>query len=129
MKTLGSIESFTGGAFAAKVVETPGASKYFKGSVVSYSNEIKEKLGVDTSNGVVSKDVALEMARKGREFLGVDICVAFTGNAGPGTLDGKPEGLCYIAINEKVYELNLEGSRLEKINKAVQFAFDKLDYN
>ncbi len=122
MKTLGSIESFTGGAFAAKITSIPGASKYYKGSVITYANEIKEKLGIDTSKGVINKEVAIQMALKGKKFLGVDVCVAFTGNAGPSPMEDKPVGLVFIAINDVVYEKVFEGSRKEVIEKSVQFA-------
>ncbi len=128
MKTLGSVESITGGLFASKITEKPGASKYFKGSIVSYQNEIKQKLGINTSQGVINKEVALEMSKKGREFLGVDICVSFTGNAGPGILDSKPVGLVFVAINEEVFELNFQGNRKEIREKAVSFALSKLEY-
>ena len=82
-KTLGSVESFTGGLFASTIISNPGASSFFKGSIITYHDAIKSKLGIDISNGVVNKKVALEMAKKGKEFLGVDICVSFTGEAGP----------------------------------------------
>ena len=105
--TLGSIESMTGGLFAAKFCEVPGASKVFKGSVVTYATEIKEKVvGVreQTINdfGVVSEEVACEMAECGRKLLNVDICVAVTGNAGP-TCEpgGKPAGFFCVAVATK----------------------------
>ncbi|MBN3534874.1 CinA family protein [Mycoplasma procyoni] len=126
MKTLSSVESFTGGAFAAKIVRIPGASKFFKGALVTYANEIKEKLGVDTSAGVVNSKIAREMALKGKEFFNTDFCVSFTGNAGPDVLDNKPVGRIYISINEEVFEFNLKGSRSEIIDQAVNIAFEML---
>ena len=126
MKTIGSIESFTGGLFASTVVSKAGASKYFKGTLVTYNNDLKEKLGIDTSNGVINKQVAIQMALKGKEFLEVDTCVSFTGNAGPEVMDDKPVGLVYISINEEVYELNLEGNRNQIRQRAVEFAINKL---
>ncbi|MGY6172460.1 CinA family protein [Candidatus Mycoplasma pogonae] len=120
--TFASVESFTGGAFAYEVIKTPGASQYFKGALVTYNNEIKEKLGVDTVNGVVNADAAKAMATQGKIFFNVDYCFAFTGNAGPNVLDNKPVGLVYIAINEQVFELNLAGSRIEIIQQAISFA-------
>ncbi|NQZ65588.1 MAG: CinA family protein [Mycoplasmatales bacterium] len=126
MKTLGSIESFTGGLFASTIISHPGASEFFKGSIIAYSNEIKEKLDIDISNGVINKQVAREMTIKGREFLNVDVCVAFTGNAGPTILDNKPIGLVYIAINDQVFELNFKGDRNSIRNQAVNFAIDKI---
>ena len=128
MKTIGSIESFTGGLFAKVITDKPGSSKYFKGSIVTYSNELKEKLGIDTSKGTVNKKVALEMAAKAKEFLNVDTCVSFTGNAGPSALDFLDVGHVFIAINEEVYELKLEGSREQIRKQAVEFALKKLSF-
>ncbi len=92
--TIGSVESMTGGLFAARITSVPGASKVFKGSIVSYSPLIKENVvGVNKETiakyGVVSKQVAYEMAEKGRKVLDVDICVSITGNAGPTSEPGE----------------------------------------
>lgn len=108
--TIGSIESMTGGLFASTITSVPGASKVFKGSVVSYSPLIKENVvGVKKETiskyGVVSKEVAYEMADKGRKLLDVDICVSVTGNAGPTAEPGEEGvGSVYfgIATKEKV---------------------------
>lgn len=126
MKTLGSVESFTGGLFASTIIAQPGASKFFKGAIVSYDNSVKQKLGIDTSNGVINKETALSMALKGKEFLGVDICVAFTGNAGPDVMDNKNVGKVFIAINAEVYELDLQGDRTSIRQQAVDFALNKI---
>ena len=105
--TLGSIESMTGGLFAGKFTSVPGSSKVFKGCVVTYATEIKEKVvGVNpdviAKYGVVSEEVAKEMAEHGRSLLGVDVCVSVTGNAGP-TCEpgGKPAGYFCIAVASK----------------------------
>ncbi|VEU59722.1 CinA family protein [Mesomycoplasma neurolyticum] len=124
--TIASVESFTGGSFSAKVVSKPGASKYFKGALVTYWNEIKEKFNIDTKNGVVNEEVARVMAMEGKKFFQVDYCFAFTGNAGPSVLDNKDPGLIYIAINEQVFEFKLYLERNEIIKFAVDFAYDKL---
>ncbi len=126
--TLASVESFTGGLFAATIVEKPGSSKYFKGSIVTYHNDIKDKLGVNVANGVINSNTALEMAKKGKEFFNVDYCIAFTGNAGPTAMEDKPVGLFYIAINNQVYEFfypNLSRNEIRK--KAVEIAIKKLN--
>lgn len=86
--TLGSVESITGGLFASTIVSVPGASKVFKGAVVTYCNEEKINIiGVEPTSirdyGVVSQKVANEMAKGGKKKLNVDVCVSFTGNAGP----------------------------------------------
>ncbi|MGL5205628.1 MAG: CinA family protein [Metamycoplasmataceae bacterium] len=122
--TFASIESFTGGMFASKIISIPGASNFFKGSLVAYSNEIKEKLGINTSNGVVNKLVAREMERKGKEYFNVDYCFAFTGNAGPSSMENKDVGLVFIAIADQVHELKLTGSRDEIRKQSVDFAFE-----
>ncbi|MGL5204920.1 MAG: CinA family protein [Metamycoplasmataceae bacterium] len=127
--TFASIESFTGGMFASEIINNPGASKFFKGSLVAYSNEIKEKLGIDTSNGVINKIVAKEMALKGKEYFDVDYCFSFTGNAGPSAIEGQEVGLVFIAINDEIHKLKLTGSRNEIRKKSVDFAiniFNKL---
>ena len=105
--TLGSVESMTGGLFAGEFTSVPGSSKVFKGSVVTYATEIKEKVvGVKSETiekfGVVSEEVAKEMAECGRKLLNVDVCVAVTGNAGP-TCEpgGKPAGFYCIAVATK----------------------------
>ena len=126
MKTLSAIESFTGGLFAATIVKKSGASKFFHGAIVAYNAEIKTRLGIDISNGVISYDVAKAMAQKGREYFQTDICIAFTGNAGPKALENKPVGKVFIAINDDVYELNFQGSRIKIQKQAVAFALAKL---
>jgi nicotinamide-nucleotide amidase len=102
--TIGTVESATGGRIADRVTNVPGSSDYFKGSVVSYSNEIKTAVvGVKKStlenHGAVSEQTALEMARGGRGLLDVDICISDTGIAGPaGSTPSKPVGLFYLAL-------------------------------
>ena len=86
--TLGSVESLTGGLFASTICSVPGASKVFKGSFVTYATSKKtDFLNINKDfidkYGVVSKEVAREMAIIGRHGLEVDVCVSFTGNAGP----------------------------------------------
>lgn len=105
--TIGSVESMTGGLFAASITSIAGASKVYKGSIVSYSPKIKEKVvsvSKDTIKqyDVVSKQVAEEMAVKGLKLLDVDICVSVTGNAGPTSEPGKAGvGEVYIGVATK----------------------------
>ena len=109
--TIGSVESMTGGLFASTITSVPGASKVFKGSIVSYSPLIKENVvGVNKETidryGVVSKEVAYEMADKGKKLLDVDICVSVTGNAGPTAEPGEEGVGCVyygIAFKKKVF--------------------------
>jgi nicotinamide-nucleotide amidase len=102
--TIGTIESCTGGLLANTIISNPGASNYYIGSLITYSNDQKHRLAnvsIDSilTYGVVSEEVAIEMANGAKEKLGVDICIATTGIAGPngGTLD-KPVGLVWVAI-------------------------------
>jgi PncC family amidohydrolase len=105
--TLGSVESMTGGLFSAKFTEIPGSSAVFKGGIVTYSTEEKINIvGVKKETiekyGVVSEQVAIEMAELGRKLLNVDVCVSVTGNAGPTTEPGgKPVGCFYVGVSSK----------------------------
>ena len=105
--TLGSVESMTGGLFAAKFTEIPGSSAVFKGSIVTYATEEKINIvGVKKETiekfGVVSEQVAIEMAELGRKLLNVEVCVSVTGNAGPTAEPGeKPVGCFFVAVSSK----------------------------
>lgn len=119
--SFGAVESMTGGLFSKTVSDIPGISKFFKGSLIVYQEESKiNLLKIDQSflseYGVVSKEVALALAKKGQKHLNVDLCIAVTGNAGPSVeKDQKEVGEVYYAIsylNENhSYELKLKGSR------------------
>lgn len=128
--TLGSVESLTAGLFASTICSVPGASKVFKGSFVTYATSMKtDFLNINKSfinkYGVVSKEVAREMAIIGRHGLEVDVCVSFTGNAGPTKEKGKaPVGrvnMCvatskgYVNI-EKDFKLDRNEMREECVN-------------
>lgn len=103
--TLATAESCTGGLIAARLTDLPGSSQYFKGGVVSYSNELKEKfLGVPRqileTHGAVSRETALAMAEGIRNRASSDIGLSVTGIAGPGgDTPDKPLGLVYIALS------------------------------
>lgn len=101
--TIGCCESLTAGLFASKIAEVSGASAVLKGALVTYQNEIKIKVAhvekeiIDTY-GVISEECAIAMAKHALELLSCDLCVSFTGNAGPSAMEGKPAGLVYCAI-------------------------------
>ncbi len=133
--TIGSVESFTGGLFAKTLTDVPGSSQVFKGTLVTYSNEIKTRLlGIpaDTiaKHGAVSKEIASLMALNGKKTLNVDICISFTGNAGPETMDHQPVGTCFIALatasSSKVFTLSLAGSRQGIRQAAVEWAIGEI---
>jgi nicotinamide-nucleotide amidase len=103
-RTLAVAESCTGGKIAHFITSNPGSSAYFKGGVVAYSNEIKNKL-LDVSSeiietfGAVSQQVAEAMARGAQKVLNSDYSVATTGIAGPdGGTEEKPVGTVWIAV-------------------------------
>jgi nicotinamide-nucleotide amidase len=103
--TLGLVESATGGLISHLITGVDGSSDYYRGSVTAYDNEIKTGLvGVKKAtlnrHGAVSPQVAEEMAQGGQKLLGVDICLADTGIAGPGgATPDKPVGLFYLGLS------------------------------
>lgn len=103
-KTLAVAESCTGGAVSTSFTAISGASKYFLGSVVSYSNDVKtDILGVSRDDlaqyGAVSRQVAAQMAEGVRKLCGSDYAIATTGIAGPdGGTPEKPVGTVWIAV-------------------------------
>ena len=134
--SLGSVESLTGGDLSGTICSIPGASHVYKGSIISYSNDIKtDVVGVKEFlidvYGVVSKEVADAMAVEGRKKLGVDVCVSFTGNAGPSAEPGKaPVGRVYMSIATKHGVVSLEqdfkGERNEIREKCVDMMLDNM---
>ena len=130
--TLGMVESATGGLISHLITNIPGSSDVFQGSIISYSNEIKMKtVGVKVETlkkyGAVSARAAEDMASGGRTVLGVDICVADTGIAGPGgAAPGKPVGLFYLGLANKDGTFSrkhlFKGTRAENKQQAAQTA-------
>lgn len=106
-KNLSIAESCTGGYVSNLITSVPGSSKYFKGSLIAYSNEVKiEELGVSPENiidfGAVSKEVVEEMAKNIRQKFKTSIGIASSGIAGPdgGTKD-KPVGTVWVAYSDE----------------------------
>lgn len=103
-KTLATAESCTGGYVAHLITKVPGSSRYFQGSIVSYSNEIKrDLLNVREDNlkrrGAVSEQVVSDMALNAMGLFDVDYTIATSGIAGPGGgTEQKPVGTVWIAI-------------------------------
>jgi len=102
--SIATAESCTGGLIGSMITAVPGASDYYRGGVVAYSNEAKTNL-LDVAaelielNGAVSEQVASAMAVGAKAALRADIALAVTGIAGPdGGTDEKPVGLIYLAL-------------------------------
>jgi nicotinamide-nucleotide amidase len=105
--TIATAESCTGGLVGHVLTEIPGASDYYLGGAVSYSNDAKERLlGVPPEtlarHGAVSAQVAVAMAEGARSAFSAAVGVAVTGIAGPsGGTDSKPVGLTYVAVADR----------------------------
>lgn len=137
-QTIGTAESCTGGKISEAIIGVPGASTYFKGGIVAYTEEIKETLlFVDPKlieeKNVVSEEVAVEMVKGAIKTLGVDYAIASTGVAGPaGETPEIPVGTIWLACGNKdeVVTLKLDEDNGRDINigiatsKALQLAVD-----
>lgn len=132
-RTIATAESCTGGLLAARLTELPGASDYFNGAVVAYSNDVKvAEAGVPRElierHGAVSQEVAQALADGARTRLGADVGVGITGVAGPGGgTDEKPVGLVWLSVTLDGAEpltrsVNLPGGRADIRDRATTVA-------
>ncbi|MBM1106339.1 competence/damage-inducible protein A [Aurantibacter crassamenti] len=134
--TLATAESFTGGRIAKSITSMPGASSYFRGTVVSYATETKiDVLNVDpeiiNKHSVVSAEVAKAMVESVKKLMKSDYAIATTGNAGPTKGDSEAEiGTAFIAVagpERTIIEKFMMGSQRERIvEKSVNKAFELL---
>ena len=139
-KTVSTAESCTGGRIAEAIIAVPGASKYFKGGIISYIDEVKENLlGVDRQlleeKTAVCEEVAIAMVKGACKALNTDYAIAATGFAGPtGGTKEIPVGTIWLACGrpEKVVTMKLEEDYGRDINlaiatnKAIQLFLDYL---
>mgnify|MGYP001105310930 FL=1 len=125
--TLGTAESCTGGRIAEAIISVPGASAYFKGGIISYTNDVKENvLCVDSrlleEKTAVCEEVAIAMVKGALNTLNVDFAISTTGVAGPGggTHD-IPVGTIWIACGNKdnIVTMKLEEDYGRDINLAI----------
>jgi nicotinamide-nucleotide amidase len=124
--SMATAESCTGGLVGSMITTVAGASDYYRGGVIAYSNEAKNAL-LDVSptlielHGAVSEEVASAMALGARAALDADVAIAVTGIAGPtGATDEKPVGLIYVALagvdgRLEARRLNVPGDRASVI--------------
>lgn len=126
-KTVGTAESCTGGRIAEAIIAVPGASKYFKGGVISYVDEIKESLlGVDAEvlaeKTAVCEEVARQMVAGACKTLNTDFAIASTGFAGPtGGTKEIPVGTIWLACGtpDRQVTMKVEEDHGRDINLAI----------
>ena len=95
-KTVGTAESCTGGRIAEALISVPGASNYFKGGVVSYTNELLEE------KTAFCEEVAKEMVLGAIKALNVDFAISATGVSGPtGGTPSAPVGTIFVGFGSK----------------------------
>lgn len=129
--TLGLAESLTGGLAASRLVDVPGASAWFRGSVVSYASEVKfDVLGVP-EGPVVSEAAARAMADGARRVLGADVGLSITGVAGPTEQDGQPPGTVFVGLSRpgretEAFGFSVPGDRARVRQYATIAALDLL---
>jgi nicotinamide-nucleotide amidase len=134
--TFGTAESCTGGYMAHLVTSMPGSSAFYKGSVVSYSNDIKERLLQVSSHtlstdGAVSESTVRQMVAGALQALGTDYAVAVSGIMGPdGGSPEKPVGLVWMAVGNAertvAKQMNFRFDRARNIQLTAVAAFDML---
>ncbi len=134
--TVGTAESCTGGYVSHKLTTIPGSSQYYEGSIVSYSNKIKEQhLNVKKetleTKGAVSEESAKQMVSGLLSTLGVDIALSITGIAGPGGgSKEKPTGTVWVACGDKnrivVKKQRFGKDRIRNIEYSSVFALNML---
>ncbi len=96
--TLGLAESVTGGLVGGRITSIAGASRVFKGGVISYASDVKfDVLGVE-AGPVVSERAAMQMASGAQRVLGASVGLALTGVAGPDEQDGEPVGTLCVGV-------------------------------
>lgn len=135
-KTLATAESCTGGAVAHAIISAPGASMYFKGGVVAYTNEVKINIlhvpaEVIEEKTAVSEEVAVAMVKGALQAFGTDYAVAITGTAGPGGgTDEIPVGTIWIACGTKddveTLKLTEDDGRDKNLAKATSTALQMI---
>jgi len=135
--TISAAESITGGLISSLITDTPGSSKYFLGSIISYSDFAKESiLGINNSilktSGAVSREVCIEMAQKAKKLFSSDLSISATGIAGPTSPEkGKDVGLVYCSIAgpgnyQEVFEKRYIGTRTDIKFRTSQFILNQL---
>ena len=135
-KTLATAESLTAGLIATRLGQVPGASQWFRGGIIAYSNALKTELlavprALIEQHGAVSAEVAEAMAIGCRTRLRTDLAVSCTGIAGPGgATPEKPVGLVYVGLawdggSSKV-QYSWSGTRQEVQSRTAKLALNQV---
>ncbi|MDX9691342.1 MAG: CinA family protein [Acholeplasmataceae bacterium] len=135
--TIAFAESMTGGSLTYELIKNPGSSVVIKGSIVAYSIEQKIKLlNLDPvmiySCGIVSSEVATEMAKNIQKMMDTDVAIGVTGNAGPTTQETSNSLEAYVTIilQKDVHVLHIDLSeltRIEAIKKTVLNTYEFME--
>mgnify|MGYP001193212208 FL=1 len=138
--SLSTCESLTGGMLSSTICSLEGASKFFKGSIVAYSSELKINLihvpeNIIVEKGAVSYETAEYLAKNCAKSLNTNISISTTGVAGPDSLEGKEVGTVFIGIyysdETKVCEYRFMGDREsireQTTKKAISFLLEELN--
>lgn len=139
--SLATAESCTGGLIGHVLTEIPGASDYYAGGLVCYSDALKRDwLGVDArtleSHGAVSAQTCVAMAVGARERYATALAVSVTGIAGPaGGSDAKPVGLTYVGISDAdghdvrrfVWDGDRHANKMRSAHAALTLIMERLD--
>lgn len=128
--TISAAESLTGGRFSEALTSMEGCSSFFKGSIVCYSNEVKQSILQVTKEtidqyGSVSMQCAKQLAENVKNMMNTNIGISFTGVAGPTSIESKDVGTVYIGVSidhrpTEVYKLQLAGIRELIQNRTVK---------
>ena len=114
-RTVGVAESLTGGLIGARLAETEGASKWFRGSIVAYDSKVKYDLLGVPKGPVVTSEAALAMATGACRALEADIGLGVTGVAGPARQEDQPVGTVFMAValdgRTEAVEVHFPGDR------------------
>jgi nicotinamide-nucleotide amidase len=134
--TIGTAESLTGGLVADRLVSVPGASRWFRGGIVAYANEVKrDVLGVPRqlleAKGAVSAEVVEAMAVGCRRVLKTDLAVSTSGVAGPDALGPDlPVGFVWTAVawdgGVQSFSFSWSGTRQEIRSRTAKFALNRV---
>ena len=134
--SLATAESLTGGLLGATLTSVPGASAVFRGGIVAYATDLKERLlgvagDVLREEGAVSRRTALAMAAGVRDATGADWALATTGVAGPDPQEGHPPGTVWLAVagpqGSAALRYSFTGSREAIRDQSVAAALELLE--